>query len=350
MENVITPHPVLNPGGKEFVPNGTEYQLKLGAATAIPAVYMPDAFFKRPRVFYQQQEPDCGANAGAFAAAIVDEHPQQEYSPDYQWIDIKTFDGFAASDGTDMKSIFKSLGIGHGSIPYAMLPEQTDLPLATFSSANRITAAMKTEAGKHIIAAYAFQSIAGLNMATLKNLIYTHGAVVILIRIGAEFWTDKDGVVTWAENKILPLDPTKYPISSGHFVVLGAYDENNVYFVNWWSEAWGRGGYGYFQANYIPRILQIGTVVDSLESVTLPEFTRDLTIGSTGPDVTALQRYLNQHGYQVAATGPGSKGQETNYFGTLTRDAVSKLQKVNGISPTAGYFGQITRQFVNNHQ
>lgn len=339
----IQPHAITNPGGLAFKEDGTEYTLKLGAASAVPKVYMPDAFFNRPKVFYQQQEPDCGANAGAFAAALIDEHPQQIYSPDYQWIDIKTFDGFPLDAGTDMKSIFKSLM--KGSIPYSMLPEQTDLPLAQFSSTSRITPAMKTEAAKHPIAAYGFHTEA-LTMDVLKNLIYTNGAVVLLIRLGDEFWTAADGTVTWDENKILPLRPNKN-LQSGHFIVLGAFDENNVYFANWWSADWGRKGYGYFQANYIPQIYQVGTLVDSLEKVTLPAFIRDLTVGSTGPDVTALQRYLNLHGYTVAHSGPGSAGQETNYFGELTRVAVSNLQKANGITPTAGYFGPVTRTWVN---
>lgn len=332
------------PGGLPFTTDGTEYKLKLGAAASIPAVYMPDAFFNRPKVFYQAQEPDCGANAGVFAAALIDEHPQQIYSPDYQWIDIKSFDGLPLDAGTDMKSIFKSLM--KGSIPYSMLPEQTDLPLAQFSSNARVTPAMKAEAGNHPIAGYGFNTDK-LNMAVLKNLIYTHGAVVLLIRIGDEFWTDKNGVNSWQEKDILPLRPQTSTIS-GHFIVLGAFDETNVYFANWWSADWGRKGYGYFGANYIPQIYQVGTLVDSLEKVVLPAFTRDLTVGSTGADVTALQRYLNTHGYFVAHTGAGSSGQETNYFGELTRVALSNLQKANGISPTNGYFGPITRKFVND--
>lgn len=65
-------------------------------------------------------------------------------------------------------------------------------------------------------------------------------------------------------------------------------------------------------------------------------FTRDLTIGSTGPDVVALQTWLIAHGFLIPA-GP------TGYFGTQTRAAVSAFQAANGIQPTAGYFGPITR-------
>lgn len=72
-------------------------------------------------------------------------------------------------------------------------------------------------------------------------------------------------------------------------------------------------------------------------------FTRNLTVGSTGDDVKCLQQYLNAAGYKIAATGPGSPGNESTYFGSLTRAALAKWQQANGISPAAGYFGPVSR-------
>ncbi|MBI2023869.1 peptidoglycan-binding protein [Candidatus Giovannonibacteria bacterium] len=72
-------------------------------------------------------------------------------------------------------------------------------------------------------------------------------------------------------------------------------------------------------------------------------FTRSLTVGSTGSDVTCLQQYLNSSGFTVAASGAGSPGNETTYFGPLTRTAVGKWQQNYGITPAAGYFGPISR-------
>src|SRR3989344_4874369 len=51
-------------------------------------------------------------------------------------------------------------------------------------------------------------------------------------------------------------------------------------------------------------------------------FTRNLTVGSTGADVLALQKWLNSHGCPVAASGPRSVGLGTSYFGALTQAAV----------------------------
>ncbi len=74
---------------------------------------------------------------------------------------------------------------------------------------------------------------------------------------------------------------------------------------------------------------------------------RSLTLGSQGEDVRALQKYLNERGYLVAKTGPGSPGKESDYFGSLTRIALARFQADNDISPAAGYFGPKTLAYLN---
>ena len=69
-------------------------------------------------------------------------------------------------------------------------------------------------------------------------------------------------------------------------------------------------------------------------------FTQDLTIGSTGAAVTALQTFLIAKGFGIPAGATG-------YFGTQTQAAVARYQAANGIVPAAGYFGPITRSHVN---
>src|SRR3989338_3833107 len=69
----------------------------------------------------------------------------------------------------------------------------------------------------------------------------------------------------------------------------------------------------------------------------------DLTLGSKGAAVKALQQYLNANGAQVAASGAGSPGNETETFGSLTKKALAQWQTANGVSPAAGYFGPRTR-------
>lgn len=72
-------------------------------------------------------------------------------------------------------------------------------------------------------------------------------------------------------------------------------------------------------------------------------FTRALSMGVRGDDVMCLQKYLNSAGFQVAASGAGSPGNETMSFGSLTKAAVMKWQAGNGVAPAAGYFGAISR-------
>ncbi|MBI5742211.1 MAG: peptidoglycan-binding protein [Candidatus Niyogibacteria bacterium] len=73
------------------------------------------------------------------------------------------------------------------------------------------------------------------------------------------------------------------------------------------------------------------------------DFARGLTVGSTGADVMALQQYLNGAGFQVAASGAGSPGSESTYFGAKTKAAVAKWQAANGVTPSVGYFGSISK-------
>jgi hypothetical protein len=78
-------------------------------------------------------------------------------------------------------------------------------------------------------------------------------------------------------------------------------------------------------------------------------FTQNLSTGSKGEEVRQLQQYLNAHGFTVATSGAGSSGNETATFGAATRAALARFQTVNGISPAVGYFGAVTRAYVNSH-
>lgn len=69
-------------------------------------------------------------------------------------------------------------------------------------------------------------------------------------------------------------------------------------------------------------------------------FTRSLTTGATGSDVTCLQQALIAAGYSIPAGATG-------YFGGQTVAAVSAWQKAAGVSPAAGYFGPISRSAFN---
>lgn len=66
-------------------------------------------------------------------------------------------------------------------------------------------------------------------------------------------------------------------------------------------------------------------------------FTRSLTVGARGDDVTCLQNYLTGTGHFTFAGGA------TGYFGGVTRSAVAAWQSANSVSPAVGYFGPLSR-------
>lgn len=86
-----------------------------------------------------------------------------------------------------------------------------------------------------------------------------------------------------------------------------------------------------------------GTTTGSVTSVAVRVFKNNLTVGSLGSQVKALQEFLNARGFIVEASGPGSPGNETTRFGAATKAALIKYQKARGIAPASGYFGPKTR-------
>lgn len=102
---------------------------------------------------------------------------------------------------------------------------------------------------------------------------------------------------------------------------------------------------------------QLGQGATSAAGVCPYTWTRDLAQGATGADVMKLQQFLNADpDTRVAASGVGSAGMETEYYGPATAAAVSKLQvkyradilsPANLVNPT-GYFGPSTRAKANS--
>jgi len=76
----------------------------------------------------------------------------------------------------------------------------------------------------------------------------------------------------------------------------------------------------------IVKDLQAQLVLIQSRQNTETSFTKDLFAGTTDGEVLLLQRLLNKEGFIVSDTGPGSLGNETDYFGAKTQRAVRALQ------------------------
>lgn len=82
-------------------------------------------------------------------------------------------------------------------------------------------------------------------------------------------------------------------------------------------------------------------------------FSRNLKLGDSGADVLSLQKALNgDPDTRLTLSGPGSPGEETDYFGYLTKAAVERFQEKHsrdtlapvGLGAPTGFVGPLTRK------
>lgn len=274
-------------GGKERPVDVRDYKLGGGAVpNAIPSVYYPDV--SGLFTYMQNKLPTCGANALAW---FQDFKFNDTFSPRFSWIGFKKIDGHALADGTDMRAIFKSAS-SDGVCELAVCPDDSLLDVVTYSNHDTITTAMLKNAQPHIVASYAFLE-PPFTMDSVKQAIYANKVCIALLRVGDSMWTAPNGVNSWAEKDILPLRPPTAQLD-GHFVVLYGYDENYIYFKNSWGTTWGKKGTGYFGANYLPYILELGTAIDADPKV----------IANEVAEVSLLQKLVGLYQQMKALVSP----------------------------------------------
>lgn len=90
-------------------------------------------------------------------------------------------------------------------------------------------------------------------------------------------------------------------------------------------------------------------VFEEVSSSRPPLFVVDRYMNDEAVDILALQQFLNARGFALRATGFGSQGNETSYFGRYTQLALLRFQRANNI-PERGYLGPLTRRLINENQ
>jgi chitodextrinase len=88
----------------------------------------------------------------------------------------------------------------------------------------------------------------------------------------------------------------------------------------------------------------VSTQPQSTSTIPGITITKWLSLRINDPQVRLLQEYLNKIGYTISAQGPGSRGQETTFFGPGTEKALrqfqcQKIRVCQGSPSTSGYGG-----------
>jgi len=122
--------------------------------------------------------------------------------------------------------------------------------------------------------------------------------------------------------------------------------------------AYGRATNGSIASNTITLKSRAKEIIETNkeEQKIIPFFTKYLKRGQSDFDVKRLQVFLNNNtDTKLANTGAGSPGKETNYFGTLTYEAVVKFQEKYakdvltpwGLTTGTGYAAKTTIGKIN---
>lgn len=303
---------------------------------------------------FQGKQPACGAHSGstleAYLSMLSGETSTLSNSPRFLWKSIKDIDGYPVETGTDMYSIFRALK-SVGVCDLSLAPNLVDLPFQDYRNLPVTDGMTQSASGRRI---EAFATTYSPTFDQIRKAVIDHGAILIQMRVGANMYTARDGTITWEEGKIMPLSATRFSMDSGHFVVgippQEGWDDQYVYWANSFGPTWGKQwkgvGVGYFGPEYAQFVYAIGTAIDQSQVTpqVLPKhsYLKDLGLGSTGDDVTALQKFLVASNLMAMPAGVAY-----GFFGTVTQQAVKSFQTSHGITPVSGYVGPLTRAALN---
>lgn len=267
----------------------------------------------------------------AFRTGVFDESSAK-------FVYSQTFQPGGGSFGGDLMNLVHNKGV----CSETLLPsyENGSPPSELFMErVQDITSLDRSEASNFETINYSF--ITEFDIDTLAQAVRDNKGIVIAL-LG-----QNNG--TWLSSNPKPPTIAQW----GHWLYVGkafmANGQKYLMVLNSWGSKIGLNGWQYIGEDYVNSgFLELGMTM-MFGGVSNYVFSKDLYYGMTDSDVFFLQKKLNLNpATQIALSGPGSPGNETYYFGQLTKNAVIKYQLTNGISPPVGYVGLKTRAVLNS--
>ncbi len=242
------------------------------------------------------------------------------------------------SNGGDLMRVVKSLGVS-SEVLCPSYENGNQVPTEVFMErAADITVDARIEAQSGKSANYAY--IVDFDIDFLAQAIRDNHGLVIGIQ-------GKNNGTWLTANPVPPIGAAEW----NHWMYFGKAlmvdGKKKIVGLQSWGPNAGDGGWQMIGEDYVNSgFVIIGMAM--MFGAPAYIFNKDLYIGMTDADVFFLQKKLNQDpDTAVAKTGAGSPGNESYYFGQLTKAAVIKYQTKHGITPLSGYVGPKTRALLN---
>lgn len=266
-------------------------------------------------------------------------------SPRFPWQICKLFDG-VSGPGTYPRIGALSV-VKYGCCTEDKLINDTDLSQEKYKNF-LMTEEMTTEAKQFRFPGFAFVD---RTIESIKEAIHQNGAVVGTTETGSGWLS--------LPLKVFPSQGPHYTIWCDYETLLNG--DVKIYIDNSWGPKWlswlpnwRYPGKGYFlwseHKDTVRDIITFTDIPEKLleETKKAPyKFIFELQAGQMNLAVMELQKLLNENPHTaVSLDGAGSLGNETNFFGTATLNALKKWQMQKGI-PATGYFGQLSIKKAN---
>jgi len=271
----------------------------------------------------------------------------RKYSPEFQYLlQKKLFD----SGWWEGSSVLHALKVGKsiGFLPAELWTHTTEddryLPYSEY--AKKLQAVPANEVSRLMaLCVDKLPGYAAVNtydpQAIAKAIHESEAGLICMYGCGDTWWTSVAGVSSWKPKDINPLRKPK-TYTSGHALIMSEFDytsDKMQKLSNTWGKKWNlQGSADINWSTY--QMIEAWAILRTAPAPVAFKYTYNINLafGARGNEVRMLQIGLAEVGYLPKGTnGP---------YGPLTRGAVAKLQKDNGIVGDGANFGPKTRKLL----